>query len=253
MFKCNFVYAPGMRIVWYSSSEVKFFTVKRNLLVFHFVNVDLQRRCVILEHSGYFNPVCVWILVTVTERLIITLCFHGKFAKTELLYHWHKTTTDSVLLCEGQGLVAHGLQVFGITVVGGAQMDAIVVLCCFQSFLPLARSLVEIVQQVIALTALVQLFCIFLLEDRKRWQTDKWFLSGKSRGLCVVQSFDLKRGHVICSQRMWRDVWLRFKGYLWRTEKISSAWILFSLLHCLFLSFFSAFECMYYYYVFFSE
>lgn len=46
-------------------------------------------------------------------------------------------------------------------------MDAITVLCCFQSLLPLARGLVETVQQVIALTALVQLFCIFLLEDRK--------------------------------------------------------------------------------------
>lgn len=75
---------------------------------------------------------------------------------------------DYVLLCEGTCLVAHGLKVLGIVVVGGAQMYAIVVLCCFQSLLPLARSLVEIVQQVIALTALVQLFCIFLSEDRKR-------------------------------------------------------------------------------------
>lgn len=86
----------------------------------------------------------------------------------ELNYCITDIKPDSVLLCKGQGLVAHGLQVFGIIVVGGAQMDAIVVLCCFQSLLPLARGLVEIVQQVMALTALVQLFCIFLLEDRKR-------------------------------------------------------------------------------------
>lgn len=46
-------------------------------------------------------------------------------------------------------------------------MDAIVVLCRVQRLLPLARGLVESVQQVKALTALVQLFCLFLLEDRK--------------------------------------------------------------------------------------
>lgn len=46
-------------------------------------------------------------------------------------------------------------------------MDAVAVLSCFQSLFPLARGLIEIVQQVVALTALVQLLCIFLLEDRK--------------------------------------------------------------------------------------
>lgn len=76
--------------------------------------------------------------------------------------------TGFILLCEGVSLVTHRLEVFGVIVVGGAQVDAIVVLCCFQGLLPLARGLVEIVQQVIALTALVQLLCIFLLEDRKQ-------------------------------------------------------------------------------------
>ena len=58
-------------------------------------------------------------------------------------------------------------------------MDAIVVLGRFQSLLPLARSLVEIVQQVVAVTALDQLFCIFLLEDRKRRWKDQCFLVWK--------------------------------------------------------------------------
>lgn len=47
-------------------------------------------------------------------------------------------------------------------------MDAIAVLRRVQSLRPLARGLVESVQQVKALTALVQLLCLFLLEDRKR-------------------------------------------------------------------------------------
>lgn len=76
--------------------------------------------------------------------------------------------TGFILLREGVSLITHRLEVFGVIVVGGAQMDAIVALCCFQGLLPLARGLVEIVQQVIALTALVQLLCIFLLEDRKQ-------------------------------------------------------------------------------------
>lgn len=73
-----------------------------------------------------------------------------------------------ILLSKCQCLVAHGLQVSGIIVVGCAQMDTIVNFSDLQSLLPLARGLVERVQQVIALTALVQLLCIFLLKDRKR-------------------------------------------------------------------------------------
>lgn len=46
-------------------------------------------------------------------------------------------------------------------------MNPIQGLCCFQSLLPLSGGLVETVQQVKALAALVQLFCIFLLKDRK--------------------------------------------------------------------------------------
>jgi len=78
-----------------------------------------------------------------------------------------------VLLHEGLGLVAHGLQVLGIVVIGGAQVDAVVALCRSQSLLPLAGRLVEMVQQVKALAALVQLFCIFLSEDRKRRWKDE--------------------------------------------------------------------------------
>lgn len=74
----------------------------------------------------------------------------------------------SVLLCEGVSLFTHGLQVLGVIVVGGAQMDAVAALCRLQGLLPLSRGLVEVVEQVVALTALVQLLCIFLLEDRKR-------------------------------------------------------------------------------------
>lgn len=74
----------------------------------------------------------------------------------------------SIILSQGQYLVSHRLLVFGIVVVGGAQMDAIMTFSDFQSLLPLAGRLVENVQQVIALTTLVQLLCIFLFEDRKR-------------------------------------------------------------------------------------
>lgn len=73
-----------------------------------------------------------------------------------------------VLLCKGLSLFTHGLQVFGIIVVGGAQVDAVAALCRLQGLLPLSRGLVEVVQQVVALTAFVQLLCVFLLEDRKR-------------------------------------------------------------------------------------
>lgn len=70
-------------------------------------------------------------------------------------------------------------------------MDAIMDFSSLQSLLPLARSLVEIVQQVIALTALVQLLCIFLLKNRKRlWK--EMLLVGKSHGLSVVKCLDLK-------------------------------------------------------------
>lgn len=104
-------------------------------------------------------------------------------------------------------------------------MDAIMDFSCLQSLLPLARSLVEIVQQVIALTALVQLFCIFLLKDRKRLWKDKCFWFGKSHGLFVLKCLNLKRGHAIGSQRMWHYVGLRFQGYL---QKISSEWMLWT-------------------------
>lgn len=60
------------------------FTTGRNILVFHLVHVDLERRCVILEHSGHFDPVCVWILITGTKRLSVTLCCYGNLANT----HW---------------------------------------------------------------------------------------------------------------------------------------------------------------------
>lgn len=78
------------------------------------------------------------------------------------------TLLAPVLLCEGVSLFTHGLQVLGVIVVGGAQMDAVAALCRLQGLLPLSRGLVEVVEQVVALTALVQLLCIFLLEDRKR-------------------------------------------------------------------------------------
>lgn len=63
--------------------------------------------------------------------------------------------------------MAHGLQVLGVVVVGGAQVDAVVSLGRLQSSRPFAEGLIEGVQQVVAMTALVQLFCIFLLQDRK--------------------------------------------------------------------------------------
>lgn len=73
-----------------------------------------------------------------------------------------------VLLCEGLSLVTHGLQVLGVVVVGGAQVDAVAALGRLQGLLPLAGGLVEVVQQVVALAAFVQLLCVFLLEDRTR-------------------------------------------------------------------------------------
>lgn len=72
-----------------------------------------------------------------------------------------------ILQCERTALVPNGLQISGVAVVGGAQMNAIQCLCCFQSLLPLARGLVEAVEQVKALTVLVQPFCVFLLRGKK--------------------------------------------------------------------------------------
>lgn len=63
---------------------------------------------------------------------------------------------------EGHALVSDGLQVFGIAVVSGPEMDTVVGLCCLHGLLPLARCLVELVQEVEAAAALIQLLCILL-------------------------------------------------------------------------------------------
>jgi hypothetical protein len=67
-----------------------------------------------------------------------------------------------VLLGQGQGPVPHGLQVFAVVVVGGAQVDAVGGLGRLQGLLPAATRLVELVEEVEALTAPVQLLCLLL-------------------------------------------------------------------------------------------
>lgn len=65
-------------------------------------------------------------------------------------------------LAEGQAAVSAGLQVLGVVVVGGAQVDAVMELRHFHSFLPLVRRLVELVQEIIAFALLIQLFSLLL-------------------------------------------------------------------------------------------
>lgn len=67
-----------------------------------------------------------------------------------------------ILQIKSQILLAPELQVFGIFVEGGVHIDAIMRLGRLQSLIPFVGSLVEGVQQVKALTALVKLFRIFL-------------------------------------------------------------------------------------------
>lgn len=54
------------------------------------------------------------------------------------------------------------LQVLGVVVVGGAQVDAVVGLGRLDGFLPLVGGLVELVQEVITFASLVQLLCVLL-------------------------------------------------------------------------------------------
>jgi len=72
-----------------------------------------------------------------------------------------------VLLGQGQGPVSHGLQVFPIVEVGGAQVDAVGGLGGLQGLLPAARRLVEAVEEVEALAAPVQLLRILLPRGMK--------------------------------------------------------------------------------------
>lgn len=68
-------------------------------------------------------------------------------------------------LAEGQVAVSAGLQVLGVIVTGGAQVDAVMQLSHSHSVLPLTGGLVELVQEVVALALLVQLLGL-LLEKR---------------------------------------------------------------------------------------
>lgn len=65
-------------------------------------------------------------------------------------------------LAEGQAAVGAGLQVLGVVVVGGAQVDAVLVFGDFYGFLPLTGGPVELVEKVVALAFLVQLLSLLL-------------------------------------------------------------------------------------------
>ncbi|RLV94074.1 hypothetical protein DV515_00013282 [Chloebia gouldiae] len=71
-------------------------------------------------------------------------------------------TPSWCLLGERQALLPGCLQVLRIVVVGGAQVDPVMSLGCFDGFLPLVGGLVELVQEVISFAILVQLLCVLL-------------------------------------------------------------------------------------------
>lgn len=66
-------------------------------------------------------------------------------------------------LTEGQTAVSTGLQVLGIVVAGGAQVDTVVALSNLYGLLPLAGGLVELVEEVVAPALLVELFSVVLV------------------------------------------------------------------------------------------
>lgn len=90
--------------------------------------------------------------------------------QTSSFTHLHKRkrlpvpqlTPSCCLLGECQALLAGCLQVLGIVVVGGAQVNPVMSLGCFDGFLPLVGGLVELVQEVIASAILVQPLCVLL-------------------------------------------------------------------------------------------
>lgn len=121
--------------------------------------------------------------------------------------------TQSVLLLEGATAVARDLEVFGVVVVGGAQMDAVVALGRGQGLPPSVVGLVEVVEQVVALTAYVQLLCVFLLEDRKE-VTERSTLLVWKVPWCVCGAAPGRGLEVVSSQRMWRRAYLWFQDCL---------------------------------------
>lgn len=74
---------------------------------------------------------------------------------------------------------------FGVVVVRGAQVNPVMSLSYFHGFLPLVRSLVELVQEVVALAVLVQPFCIFLKGERTK---NSEVLSGFEENFAVIIS-----------------------------------------------------------------
>lgn len=100
------------------------------------------------------------------------ICFIGFMCFLQFVYFLCTFRLVFRLLSEGSVVVGIGFQVFGVVVVGGAQMDAVVEFGDFYRFLLLVGGLVEFVQKVVAFVVFVQLFGIFL----ERRYTLAWLL-----------------------------------------------------------------------------